>query len=114
MRFCIIFLNFNLQIKINLSQEENYHRITVDIKLDSGEILECETYEFDDLYMMEASNEDFKYGLLPSTTYVKVIVIGAIESNLSKKYIDFLRTIKHNGKIAEPRETDLKVNVFQL
>lgn len=39
------------------SQEENYHRITVDIELQSGEIIRCQTYEFDDLYMMEASDD---------------------------------------------------------
>lgn len=55
-----------------------------------------------------------KYGGLPSLTYLKVIVKGAVESKLPKDYIQFLRTINHNGKIAEARENLLNLEDFHL
>lgn len=79
-----------------------------------GDIVQCQTYEFDDLYMMEPSDDNVKYGLLPSLTYLKVIVKGAVESNLPKDYIQFLRTINHNGKISEEREEMLNLKDFHL
>ncbi|KAL5292400.1 GGCT.2 family protein [Megaselia abdita] len=95
-------------------QEVGYNRVTVDIELRSGEIIQCETYEFNDIYMIEASDDSVKYAMLPSLTYLKVIVKGAEESNLQKDYINFLRTINHNGKIADSRESMLHLEEFHL
>ncbi|KAL5292403.1 GGCT.2 family protein [Megaselia abdita] len=95
-------------------QEEFYNRITVDIELRSGEIIQCETYEFKDSYMLEASDESVKYATLPSLTYLKVIVKGAEESNLHKDYIHFLRTMNHNGKAVDSRESMLHLEDFHL
>lgn len=104
-----------LTVSVFSRQEENYRRITVDIELGSTEeIIQCQTFEFGDLYMMEASDDRVKYEILPSLTYLKVIVKGAGESNLPKEYIDFLKTINHNGKIAEAREKLLNLDSFHL
>lgn len=43
----------------------------------------------------------------PSQTYLRVIILGAEESNLPKNYIDFLKDFKTNGNFANKSILDL-------
>lgn len=86
----------------------------MNIELDSGEIVKCYTYELKDFRMPEETEEEIAYGILPSLTYVKVIVKGAIESKLPKGYVSFLRTIKHNGNKKFEMEDHLQLADFEL
>lgn len=63
---------------------------------------------------MEPSDKLVTYVELPSLTYIKVLVKGAAESNLSKEYVNFLRGIKQNGKLHEGKEKELQLECFHL
>ncbi|XP_037815953.1 gamma-glutamylcyclotransferase-like [Lucilia sericata] len=50
----------------------------------------------------------------PSKTYLQCLVKGAIESGIEEHYIKWLKSIKHNGKVAEQLENDLELKDVEL
>lgn len=50
----------------------------------------------------------------PSTTYLKTIVKGAIETKLPSEYIDFLKSFEHNGNVVDLFESELELHKFLL
>ncbi|XP_073838461.1 gamma-glutamylcyclotransferase-like [Musca autumnalis] len=51
---------------------------------------------------------------LPSSTYLKSLVKGAIETNIPFDYIDWLMHIPHNGNNAERFEFELQLDGVEL
>lgn len=90
-------------------QEEGYFSFTVDVEADSGEIIKCRTYQIIDL--PEACDIEEH---LPSMSYLKTMVKGALESELPEEYIRYLRNIKHNGNLVRHREDALHLHDFKL
>lgn len=78
----------------------------MDVETDTGEIIQCRTYQLIDL---PDEIEDLE-GNLPSLSYLKVIVKGAVESHLPDHYISHLRHIKHNGNMVSSREDALHLH----
>lgn len=52
--------------------------------------------------------------ILPSKSYLKTIVKGAVESQLPKQYINQLRKLKHNGNVMNDRENELNLQNFDI
>lgn len=69
-----------------------------------GRVLPCRTYQLIDLPSEEDPEEH-----LPSYSYLKAIVKGAMESKLPKYYIKYLKNIKHNGVLVQDREELLQL-----
>lgn len=67
-----------------------------------GRIIPCRTYQLIDL-----PSEDEEH--LPSYSYLKTIVKGAIESKLPEVYITYLKNVKHNGNLVAKREEALQL-----
>lgn len=78
--------------------------------MDSGEIVSCRTYQLIDL----PEDDDIEEEHLPSHSYLKAIVKGAVESKLPDHYIQYLRKIKHNGNLVSHREDALELHDFKL
>ncbi|KAL5292386.1 GGCT.2 family protein [Megaselia abdita] len=90
-------------------QEEGYFPFTVDIKMYNGKTVACRTYQLIDL-----PKEDDEDHNLPSLSYLKAIVKGAVESKLPEDYIKYLRGFKHNGNLVSHREDALQLHDFKL
>ncbi|XP_075160163.1 gamma-glutamylcyclotransferase-like [Haematobia irritans] len=50
----------------------------------------------------------------PSQTYLKTLVKGAMETGVPSEYIDWLKKIKHNSKIADNFENELELENVAL
>lgn len=50
----------------------------------------------------------------PSKTYLQCLVKGAIESGIESSYIEWLKSIKHNGKVKEDLEELLELKEVEL
>lgn len=89
----------------SLDSQEGVHnkvyrpiKIAVETAAGSGE--ECRVYILcENPGLLEANQETTS---LPSETYINVIIAGAIESGLPEEYIQWLKTVKHNGRQAIP------------
>lgn len=79
----------------------------MDVLLDSGELVTCRTYQ-----MIELPEDGEE--ILPSKSYLKVMVKGAIESQLPEEYVNQLKKLKHNGNIMKKREDELNLNDFEI
>ncbi|XP_061402492.1 gamma-glutamylcyclotransferase-like [Musca vetustissima] len=51
---------------------------------------------------------------LPSKTYIQCLVKGAIESDIDDEYVEWLKGLKHNGKVAEKMSTFLELQNIVL
>lgn len=81
-----------------------YEPLDVEVSLDYGETITCRTY----------ISKEKGYKVLPSKSYLKTIVKGAVESKLPEYYINQLRKIEHNGNVEENRERELRLDNFEL
>ncbi|XP_017487424.1 PREDICTED: gamma-glutamylcyclotransferase-like [Rhagoletis zephyria] len=59
-------------------------------------------------------DEEIPYDRQPSKTYLKTILKGAVETRLPSDYVQWLRTIKHNGKMVEVLEKKLELYAVEL
>ncbi|XP_067648355.1 gamma-glutamylcyclotransferase-like isoform X2 [Eurosta solidaginis] len=91
-----------------------YVPITVPVlAMNDGKRIECRAYHLakqpiGDVKCMKP--EEIPYNRQPSKTYLKTMVKGAIESCLPADYVQWLRSIKHNGKIVELLENKLDLH----
>uniref|UniRef100_A0A1B0AXV9 gamma-glutamylcyclotransferase n=1 Tax=Glossina palpalis gambiensis TaxID=67801 RepID=A0A1B0AXV9_9MUSC len=51
---------------------------------------------------------------LPSETYLKTLVKGALETGIPDEYVNFLRSIKHNRNVVKTLETILELQDVKL
>ncbi|KAL9902132.1 gamma-glutamylcyclotransferase-like isoform X2 [Glossina fuscipes] len=51
---------------------------------------------------------------LPSETYLKTLVKGALETGIPDEYVNFLRAIKHNRNVVKTLETILELQDVKL
>ncbi|CAD7005768.1 unnamed protein product [Ceratitis capitata] len=90
-----------------------YVPITVPVlHLTDGKSIECRAYHLTnqpegDVRCLKP--EEIPYDRQPSKTYLKTIVKGAQETCLPADYIQWLRTIIHNGKMVEVLEKKLEL-----
>ncbi|KAL5292401.1 GGCT.2 family protein [Megaselia abdita] len=101
--------NVTSDIRILDEQEVGYFSFPVNIEMDDGRNISCRTYQLKDLPQNCDHSEN-----LPSFSYLKAIVKGALESKLPDYYIKYLKNITHNGKIAVHMENTLKLHDIQL
>ncbi|XP_041457274.1 gamma-glutamylcyclotransferase-like [Lytechinus variegatus] len=80
--------------------ESSYKAFDVTVTSPEGMEYVCRTYQ-----MMNGQEEE-----LPSPYYMKVITEGAVESGLPETYVEFLRSIKHNGQTNPP---DIMNKIFK-
>lgn len=83
--------------------------VVVNIKMQNGENISCRTYEWLDLPEFRE-----RYDNLPSLSYLKTVVKGALESELPADYVSFLRKFKHNGKLIRRFEDYLYLDNVKL
>ncbi|CAD7082753.1 unnamed protein product [Hermetia illucens] len=87
-----------------------YIPISVPIETPDGQTLICRAYRLTKLPPELRENEPIPFDRQPSSTYLKTIIKGAIESGLPEKYIEFLKHFKHNGNTVESIEKDLELS----
>uniref|UniRef100_A0A1I8M3K9 gamma-glutamylcyclotransferase n=1 Tax=Musca domestica TaxID=7370 RepID=A0A1I8M3K9_MUSDO len=51
---------------------------------------------------------------LPSKTYIQCLVKGAVESEIDGEYVEWLKSLKHNGKVAEKMSNYLELANIEL
>lgn len=51
---------------------------------------------------------------MPSTTYLKVLVKGAIESGVPEEYVHWLKSIKHSEKTVQELEQLFQLHPVEL
>lgn len=85
-------------------QSNIYVPLTKEIITPDGEKIECRLYKMvkQPTGKVDLSDDNLPFERRPSKTYLDTIIYGAIESGLPEKYIEFLKGIQHNGKLAEP------------
>ncbi|KAG6450523.1 hypothetical protein O3G_MSEX006613 [Manduca sexta] len=76
-----------------------YFAKNVTVTTSNGTDILARTYELVDNPAKLPEGEIIPPGRRPSITYLKVIIAGAIESNLPPEYIEYLKNIPTNGKI---------------
>ncbi|KAL7640037.1 UNVERIFIED_CONTAM: hypothetical protein RMT77_009451 [Armadillidium vulgare] len=91
-----------LEDLLNLDRQEGvknriYHPLEVSVKTLEGNIHKARTYQ------LTTGNKSVQR---PSLVYLNVIIQGAVEHNLPKKYIEDLRQIENNGY-----DGDVDVNI---
>ncbi|XP_061402491.1 gamma-glutamylcyclotransferase-like [Musca vetustissima] len=107
----------------HLDNQEGVHQgiytpITVSVycpTLDSN--IECRAYhlcEQPDTNLNTLPINEIPSDRLPSATYLKSLVKGAMESDIPYEYIDWLMHIPHNGNIAERFELELELDGIEL
>lgn len=50
----------------------------------------------------------------PSTTYLKVLVKGAVEGGVPREYVNWLKSIKHNDKKVQETEELLQLHPVEF
>ncbi|KAI5644930.1 AIG2-like family domain-containing protein [Phthorimaea operculella] len=79
-----------------------YFAKLVEVVLPAGLTVECRTYQQTINPEPRSKDELLSKERLPSKTYMEVIIRGAMECNMPKYYIEFLKSIQHNNKEASP------------
>lgn len=79
-----------------------YFAKKVAIVISDGSTVECRTYQQTINPEPRAKNEMLPEDRRPCITYLDCIINGAIECQLPEYYIEELKTIPHNGKLAPP------------
>ncbi|XP_068626740.1 gamma-glutamylcyclotransferase-like [Battus philenor] len=75
----------------------------VNVKTPNGSVLECRTYQQTINPPPRTDVEEIPFDRRPSITYLKCILLGAVECELPEEYIEKLRRIPHNGQNASPK-----------
>ncbi|KAI4466847.1 hypothetical protein MML48_2g00006941 [Holotrichia oblita] len=74
-----------------------YFGMDVDVITQDGNRKRCRLYKLNHKVQVVTNIEDLPEERRPSPAYLKVILLGAKESNLPEDYVEFLRKIPHNG-----------------
>ncbi|XP_005184303.1 gamma-glutamylcyclotransferase-like isoform X2 [Musca domestica] len=109
--------------KEHLDNQEGVHQgiytpITVSVycpPLDT--MVECRAYQLveqPDTNLHSLSTNEIPQDRLASSTYLKSLVKGAIESEIPFEYVDWLMHIPHNGNTAERFEFELELDGIEL
>lgn len=77
------------------------------IETASGKNLTCRIYTLTKIPTILKPEDDIPFNRKPSSTYLKTIIKGAIESQLPADYIEDLKKIVHNGNTVEDIEKEL-------
>ncbi|KAL6262422.1 hypothetical protein P5V15_007508 [Pogonomyrmex californicus] len=78
-------------------QDKIYHAMQINVETPSGTTLNCRVYQQCDNPKEYIKPEDFPMEKRPSPLYINMILEGAKENNLPADYIEFLKSIPHNG-----------------
>ncbi|XP_065360179.1 gamma-glutamylcyclotransferase-like [Calliphora vicina] len=62
----------------------------------------------------ELERDSIPFDRQPSKTYLQCLVKGAIESGIEQPYIDWLKSIKHNGNVEPNMENVLELKNVEL
>lgn len=84
---------------------KKYRPMEVAIVTPSGDQVTCRVYILCDNPGPLKPNKEFTN--LPSETYILVIICGAIESGLPIQYIQWLKSIQHNGRKGIPELVEI-------
>lgn len=64
--------------------------------------------------LQELNSENIPFERQPSKTYLQCLVKGAIETGIATSYIEWLKSIKHNGNVVEELEKLLQLENVEL
>lgn len=106
---CQYFLHFSQESV----HEGVYIPISVPIYSKNGDVFMCRAYQLAKI-PEEWDGPSSKRENQPSSTYLKTIVKGAVETKLPVEYIDFLRSFEHNGNVVDHFESELDLHKFSL
>lgn len=62
----------------------------------------------------ELQRDSIPFDRQPSKTYLQCLVKGAIESGIEQPYIEWLKSIKHNGNVEQNMENVLELKDVEL
>ncbi|XP_059621994.1 gamma-glutamylcyclotransferase-like isoform X1 [Phlebotomus argentipes] len=92
----------------SLDKQEGVHRgvyqpLSLPIETPRGETLICRVYQL----VNNPDDYPVKNGVRieerkPSYSYIQVLINGAIESGLPEYYVEFLKSVEHNGNLGKP------------
>lgn len=74
-----------------------YFALELDVVTLDGNVKKCRLYKLSQEFECIENIIELPEVRRPSPAYLKIIILGAKESNLLEAYIDFLKTIPHNG-----------------
>ncbi|XP_075163469.1 gamma-glutamylcyclotransferase-like [Haematobia irritans] len=98
--------------------EGMYEAKSVPITLkSSGEVITARAYQLTDQPKNDFESmqpQEIPSKRLPSKTYIQCLVKGAIESGIDQEYVEWLRSLKHNGVVAEKMSTFLELDNIEL
>ncbi|GJQ84399.1 hypothetical protein Trydic_g3874 [Trypoxylus dichotomus] len=78
-----------------------YFGMDVDIIVDNENKQRCRVYKLTQEAEVIQNIEDLPENRRPSPAYLKIILLGAGESNLPADYVEFLKKIPNNGYVGE-------------
>lgn len=95
---CAVFFSCRQEGVLN----EIYIPLIKEIVTPDGEKIECRLYQMVNrpTGKIDLSDPNIPHDRQPSKTYLDTIINGAVESKLPEKYINFLKGVTHNGKLA--------------
>ncbi|XP_011305035.1 gamma-glutamylcyclotransferase-like [Fopius arisanus] len=79
----------------------HYFSLDVDVKSPDGKIFKCRVYQQCNNPKESLDVSNLPSDRQPSYSYLSTIIAGAQESGIPSDYINFLKSIKHNGFIGE-------------
>ncbi|XP_037951459.1 gamma-glutamylcyclotransferase-like [Teleopsis dalmanni] len=97
--------------------EGEYEPVNISVFLNNDTVVNARSYVLvkqPEIPLKMLNISDIPFERQPSKTYLQCLVKGAIESELPDEYIHWLRTIKHNGKVAKDLEDFLKLSDIKL
>lgn len=80
-----------------------YRPLNVTIETSSGDEVVCRAYEIIKSTPKLSKDEVFPADRIPSCTYLQTIIEGAQQTKLPNEYVEYLKSIKHNGHKAIPK-----------
>ncbi|XP_034939413.1 gamma-glutamylcyclotransferase-like isoform X2 [Chelonus insularis] len=103
----------------NLDKQEEVHVgkyrvLYVDVTNPDGKVYVCRVYQTTKMVENPTELSKLPDDRLPSLIYLKVIVKGALDCGLPHEYVEFLRSIRHNGYMDEESPLGKEVSRIQL
>ncbi|XP_055854329.1 gamma-glutamylcyclotransferase-like isoform X2 [Episyrphus balteatus] len=91
-----------------------YKPVSVPVETADG-IIMCRAYYLcNQPSTILAEGDEIPFDRQPSTTYLKTLVKGAIETEIPEPYIKWMKKIKHNGNLVEKFEKQLGLESVEL
>lgn len=79
--------------------------------------VECRSYhlvEQPTTHLKTLAKDSIPENRQPSKTYLKTVIKGALETGVPNDYVEWLKTVHHNGKVVDKFEEHLELHTVEL